>query len=49
MLVATHGMCLVGELFPRTLVFDDGQVSAHGPTIELLGTPHLLRARPGIV
>jgi energy-coupling factor transporter ATP-binding protein EcfA2 len=44
MLVATHDMRLVAELLPRTIVLDDGQVSADGPTIELLGSPDLLRA-----
>jgi energy-coupling factor transporter ATP-binding protein EcfA2 len=44
MLVATHDTRLVAELFPRTIVLDDGQVSADGPTTELIASPDLLRA-----
>jgi cobalt/nickel transport system ATP-binding protein len=44
MLVATHDMRLVAELFPRTIVLDDGRVSSDGPTAELLASPEVLRA-----
>ena len=32
MLVSTHDMKLVEELFPRTIVMDDGLIVAHGDT-----------------
>lgn len=36
MLVSTHDMRLVEELFPRTIVMDDGQIVADGRTKEIL-------------
>jgi len=36
MLVSTHDMRLVQELFPRTIVMDDGQIVADGRTKEIL-------------
>ena len=36
MLVSTHDMRLVEELFPRTIVLDDGQIVADGMTKEIL-------------
>jgi len=44
MLVATHDLRLVAELLPRTIVLDDGQVCADGPTRDLLASEDLLRA-----
>ena len=37
MLVATHDLRMVGEILPRMVVLDQGQVVADGPTAELLG------------
>jgi cobalt/nickel transport system ATP-binding protein len=36
MLVSTHDMRLVEELFPRTIVMDEGLIVADGNTIEIL-------------
>jgi cobalt/nickel transport system ATP-binding protein len=36
MLVSTHDMKLVQELFPRTIVMDDGQIVADGRTRDIL-------------
>jgi len=44
MLVSTHDMHLVSELFPRTVVMDEGRVVADGPTRALLADETLLRA-----
>ena len=44
MLVSTHDMRLVQELFPRTVVMDDGQIVADGLTTEILGDEALLNA-----
>jgi len=44
MLVATHDMRMVAELFPRTIVIDEGQIVADGPTAELFGNEQLLAA-----
>jgi len=44
MLVATHDMRLVAELFPRTIVLDEGLVRSDGPTAVLLADPELLQA-----
>jgi energy-coupling factor transporter ATP-binding protein EcfA2 len=52
MLVSTHDMLLVSELFPRVVVMDEGKIVADGPTRELLQDPALLEAhgleRPNI-
>lgn len=44
MLVSTHDMKLVQELFPRTIVMDEGRVVADGLTIEILEDEELLTA-----
>lgn len=44
MLVSTHDMKLVGEVFPRTVIVDDGQVVADGPTASILADQQLLEA-----
>lgn len=44
MLVSTHDMALVSELFRRTIIMDEGQIVADGPTIELLEDAALLEA-----
>lgn len=44
MLVSTHDMRLVQELFPRTIVMDEGQVVADGLTQDILEDEALLTA-----
>jgi cobalt/nickel transport system ATP-binding protein len=44
MLVSTHDMALVRELFPRTIVMDEGRVVADGLTAEILEDAELLTA-----
>jgi cobalt/nickel transport system ATP-binding protein len=44
MLVSTHDMRLVDEVFPRTVIVDDGQVVADGPTSRILADGPLLEA-----
>jgi len=44
MLVSTHDMKLVQELFPRTIVMDEGRVVADGLTREILEDENLLTA-----
>ncbi|MCC7119249.1 MAG: energy-coupling factor ABC transporter ATP-binding protein [Anaerolineales bacterium] len=44
MLVSTHDMALVQELFPRTIVMDEGQIVADGTTAEILNDEALLTA-----
>jgi cobalt transport protein ATP-binding subunit len=44
MLVSTHDMRLVAEVFPRTIVMDDGAVVADGPTHAVLSDDDLLEA-----
>ncbi len=44
MLVSTHDMALVKELFPRTIVMDEGQIVADGPTAEILDDQEFLEA-----
>lgn len=43
MLVSTHDMKLVEELFPRTVVMDDGRIVADGKTREILDDEKLLK------
>ena len=43
MLVSTHDMPMVSELFERTVVMEGGQVVANGPTYELLADQALLQ------
>jgi cobalt transport protein ATP-binding subunit len=42
MLVATHDMRMVAELFARTVIIDEGKVVGDGPTAQILAEPHLL-------
>ena len=44
MLVSTHDMKLVEELFPRTIVMDEGQIVADGRTKDILEDEKLLTA-----
>jgi len=44
MLVSTHDMRMVAELFPRTVVMDSGQIVADGSTREILADEALLQA-----
>ena len=44
MLVSTHDMRLVQELFPRTIVMDEGRVVADGLTMKILEDEELLTA-----
>jgi cobalt/nickel transport system ATP-binding protein len=44
MLVSTHDLRLVHELFPRTVIMDDGRIVANGPTEQLLNDEALLNA-----
>lgn len=42
LLVSTHDMRLVAEVFPRTVVMDDGLIVADGPTARILDDDRLL-------
>ncbi|MFZ6031071.1 MAG: energy-coupling factor ABC transporter ATP-binding protein [Chloroflexota bacterium] len=42
MLVSTHDMLMVRELFPRMIVMDDGRVVADGPTGQIMNDAALL-------
>ncbi len=44
MLISTHDMAMVKELFPRTIVMDEGQIVADGLTKEILEDEKLLEA-----
>ena len=44
MLVSTHDMKLVEELFPRTIVMDEGVIVADGKTKDILADEKLLEA-----
>jgi cobalt transport protein ATP-binding subunit len=44
MLVSTHDMKLVEELFPRTIVMDEGLIVADGETKEILADERFLNA-----
>jgi cobalt/nickel transport system ATP-binding protein len=44
MLVSTHDMLMVRELFPRMVIMDEGQVVADGPTEILMDNVALLEA-----
>ncbi len=44
MLVSTHDMALVKELFPRTIVMDEGQIVADGLTADILNDEEFLQA-----
>jgi cobalt/nickel transport system ATP-binding protein len=42
MLVSTHDMALVAELFPSVAIMDEGQIVAEGPTSKILADKGLL-------
>jgi energy-coupling factor transporter ATP-binding protein EcfA2 len=44
LLVSTHDMRLVAEVFPRTVVMDDGLIVADGPTEAILTDDAVLEA-----
>jgi cobalt/nickel transport system ATP-binding protein len=44
MLVSTHDMLMVRDLFPRTVIMDEGCIVADGPTGKLLQDAALLNA-----
>jgi len=44
MLVSTHDMLMVRELFPRMVVVDEGRIVADGPTAVLFDDVRLLEA-----
>jgi energy-coupling factor transporter ATP-binding protein EcfA2 len=44
MLVSTHDMRLVAEVFPRSVVMDDGLIVADGPSAAILSDRALLEA-----
>ena len=44
MLVSTHDMRLVADVFPRVVVMDDGRIVADGPTTAILADDPLLEA-----
>ena len=44
LLVSTHDMRLAAEVFPRTVVMDDGEIVGDGPTAELLADDAFLEA-----
>ena len=44
MLVSTHDMRLVDEIFPRMIILDEGQVVADGPTQSLMHDTGILEA-----
>ena len=44
MLVATHDLAMVREIFPRVVIMDEGRIVADGPTAELMRDEGLLEA-----
>jgi len=44
MLVSTHDLRMVQELFPRVVIMDEGKIVADGPTSELLENEAMLEA-----
>ena len=44
MLVSTHDMLMVGDLFPRMVIMDEGCIVADGSTEQLMGDAALLEA-----
>jgi energy-coupling factor transporter ATP-binding protein EcfA2 len=44
MLVSTHDMLMVREIFPRMIIMDEGCIVADGPTDQLMNNTALLEA-----
>lgn len=44
MLVSSHDMLMVREIFPRMVIMDEGRIVADGPTQELMNNETLLNA-----
>jgi cobalt/nickel transport system ATP-binding protein len=44
MLVSSHDLLMVRELFPRMVIMDEGKIVADGPTVELMEDEALLEA-----
>lgn len=44
MLVSSHDMLMVRELFPRMIIMDEGKIVADGPTADLMNDESLLEA-----
>jgi len=44
MLISTHDMLMVHELFPRMVIMDEGRIVADGPTGDLMANEALLEA-----
>jgi cobalt/nickel transport system ATP-binding protein len=44
MLVSSHDLLMVRELFPRMVIMDEGRIVADGPTLELMEDEALLEA-----
>lgn len=44
MLVSSHDLLMVRELFPRMVIMDEGKIVADGPTVELMNDETLLEA-----
>ena len=44
MLVSSHDLAMVKELFPRTIVMDHGEIVADALTVEILANNDLLEA-----
>ncbi len=44
MLVSTHDMLMVKDLFPRMVIMDEGRIVADGPTASLFDNTTLLEA-----
>lgn len=42
MLLVTHDLEMVLDCCPRTIVLSEGRVVADGPSVEILGNPHLM-------
>jgi energy-coupling factor transporter ATP-binding protein EcfA2 len=44
MLVSSHDLLMVRELFPRMVIMDEGKIVADGPTADLMNDEALLEA-----
>jgi cobalt/nickel transport system ATP-binding protein len=42
MLVSSHDLLMVRELFPRMIIMDEGRIVSDGPTLALMNDPALL-------